>query len=128
VLAAFISANPQPLHYPARSSARFLRRFLFGWPMKLLIFGAKWCPVCRVLNESGILDRFIKAHPEVKMVKITLEDNAGNIIDKEGDKAFRQLNLKALPALVFLNGGRAASRHEGGITAAGLERLYKRAA
>jgi len=99
---------------------------------RLFVFSAEWCQVCKALERSGIIEKFASevwtpAKP-LRIERHILENKVGRIIDRRGDTLFKRFGLRALPALVFVDGANEVlAKHEGGITLAGLHKLYERA-
>ncbi len=92
--------------------------------MKLVLmkFGAKWCGGCQDLAKAKTLEKFAKAHPEVK-VELHDDTNAGS--DAWSDRA-DEMKVKELPTLVWLAGGEVLFRSTD-VSPEGIERQLKRA-
>src|SRR6202171_2077442 len=61
--------------------------------LRLIGFGAEWCPICKGLERSGILEKFAsevwRPLKPVKIERHTLEDRKQRIIDRHGDLLFK---------------------------------------
>lgn len=81
----------------------------------LLKFTASWCPPCKEMERSGLLESFVERHPEVKLQKVDVD-----AFPKKADT----FAIRAVPTLVFLGrGGEELSRGNPG-TMGGVERLF----
>jgi thiol-disulfide isomerase/thioredoxin len=81
----------------------------------LLKFTARWCPPCKEMERSRLLEAFVERHPEVELEKVD--------IDRDGARADAYA-IRAVPTLVILgaDGEELARGHPA--TAAGVERLF----
>jgi thioredoxin-like negative regulator of GroEL len=62
--------------------------------MKIIKFGAEWCPACKVLQP--ILESLIPANPSHEFL---FQD----IDTEEGSESAVKYNVKSLPTTIFLN-------------------------
>lgn len=61
--------------------------------IKMLKFGAKWCPGCRQLDARKLLEKFHKAH----FSELTMEQVD---VDKESDRADKY-SVEGIPVVIF---------------------------
>ena len=107
-----------------------------GTPV-VINFWATWCGPCRA--EIPAIDRFAKAHPEVQVVGISLDERASTravkktaerlgasyaILHDEDGRASRPYGVRSLPTTFVIDAeGNVQGRWVGGIDEAGLTRL-----
>lgn len=83
--------------------------------MELLDFYADWCGPCQMLKP--ILEDFEKAHPELKIKRINIDDEE-EVAEKYG--------VSGIPCLVFLKDGKEVAREVGVIPLKKLEKVYEK--
>lgn len=85
-------------------------------------WGASWCPGCQNLAKSHIIEKFARAHPEVKVEQHN--DTA------RGSQAWSDLadehGVKEIPVLVWKSGGEILFRSHD-VSPEGIERQLRRA-
>lgn len=81
----------------------------------LLKFTASWCPPCKEMERSRLLESFVERHPEVQLEKVD--------IDRQGERADAYA-IRAVPTLVILDGDGEELARGHPATAAGVERLF----
>lgn len=64
----------------------------------LVDFWAPWCGPCRM--QAPILEKFAEANPEVKVVKINVDDN---------QKLAMDFNITSIPSLIVFRNGEAVN-------------------
>lgn len=90
---------------PAKSPARYT----------LIKFTADWCPPCKAMKKSGVLEAFVERHPEVKLQEVD--------VDAHPRKA-ESYDIRAIPTLVILgHDGEELSRGNPA-TLGGVVRLF----
>ena len=79
-------------------------RSLHDWPGKSLVinFWATWCGPCRML--APILEELSGQHPELKIVKVDVDENR--------ELALRY-GIESIPTLLVFKGGQVADRSVG---------------
>lgn len=91
--------------------------------LKLMKFGAKWCSPCIDLAKSKTLEKFAKAHPDVKVEK---HDDVAVGTSKAWSDLADEHKVNSIPMLVWMAGGEVLFR-SGDVSPEGIERQYKRA-
>ena len=81
--------------------------------MELLDFYADWCGPCQMLKP--VVEDFEKAHPEVKVVRVNIDEDE-ELADKYG--------VSGIPCLVFLKDGEEIAREVGVLPLKKLEKIY----
>ena len=71
----------------------------------LVDFCAEWCIPCKQLGP--VLEDFAQAQPEVRMVKVNIDENSDLVARYE---------VKSIPSLLVIRGGQVTSRSIGVIT------------
>jgi len=84
------AGGEDPTPAPSRQDTRKARRDESS--VRLLLFTAGWCPACRQLERSGVIEKFSAAHPQVSIERVD--------IDKEGARA-SQYGIRAIPTVVM---------------------------
>lgn len=80
--------------------------------MELLDFYADWCGPCQMLKP--VLEDFEKAHPEVKIRKINIDDEE-ELAEKYG--------VSGIPCLVLIKDGKELKREVGVLSPKKLEKM-----
>lgn len=80
--------------------------------MELLDFYADWCGPCQMLKP--VLENFEKAHPEVKIRKINIDDEE-ELAEKYG--------VSGIPCLVLIKDGKELKREVGVLSPKKLEKM-----
>ncbi len=80
--------------------------------MELLDFYADWCGPCQMLKP--VLENFEKAHPEVKIRKINIDDEE-ELAEKYG--------VSGIPCLVLIKDGKEIKREVGVLSPKKLEKM-----
>lgn len=80
----------------------------------LVDFWAPWCGPCRM--QAPILEKFAEANPEVKVVKINVDDNQKLAID---------FNITSIPSLIVFRNGEAVNCAVGLQSKGALEDLVR---
>lgn len=88
----------------------------------LMKFGARWCGPCQDLAEAKTLEKFAKAHPEVRVEKHD-DTNAGSA---KWEALTDEYKVKNIPVLIWVAGGEVLFRSED-VSPAGIERQLARA-
>ena len=78
----------------------------------LVDFYAEWCGPCKAL--SPVLEEFARETPNVKIVKINVDENY---------ELAARYNIKSIPSLLVFKDSDLAARHMGLADKAGLKRL-----
>jgi thiol-disulfide isomerase/thioredoxin len=82
--------------------------------VRMLVFTASWCPACRQLERSGILEKFSAAHPQVDVERVD--------IDEQEERA-RKYGIRGIPTVVLTDPeGRVLARPR---TAGSLQELQR---
>ena len=87
------------------TSATFDERVLKCEKPVLVDFYGEWCGPCKKLGP--VLEEFAKEHPEFRVVKVNVDENS--------DLAARY-EVKAMPSLLAIHGGKVMSRSLGVVT------------
>jgi thioredoxin len=87
------------------STATFEEQVLKCEKTVLVDFCAEWCIPCKQLGP--VLEDFAQAHPEVRMVKVNIDENSDLVARYE---------VKSIPSLLVIRGGQVTSRSTGVIT------------
>ena len=77
-------------------------------------FWAPWCGPCRM--QAPVLDKFAEANPEVKVVKINVDDN---------QELAMQFKITSIPSLIVFKNGVAVNCTVGLQSKGALEELVK---
>ena len=85
-------------------------------PLAVLYFSAPWCGPCK--NLKPIIEAYEQAHPELKFVKIN--------IDEQPDLS-TLYHIRAVPTLIVLRDGAEAARKIGSMSASQLNELIDNA-
>ena len=80
--------------------------------MEVLDFYADWCGPCQMLKP--VLEDFEKAHPEVKIRKINIDDEE-ELAEKYG--------VSGIPCLVLIKDGKELKREVGVLSPKKLEKM-----
>lgn len=96
-------AGESPLEHV--SAANFAERVLKCDKPVLVDFYAEWCGPCKKLGP--VLDDFAKEHPEVRVVKVNVDENK--------DLAGRY-DVRAMPSLLAIRDGKVLTRTIGVVT------------
>ena len=96
------------------STATFAERVLKCEKTVLVDFYAEWCGPCKRLGP--ILEDFAAAHPEVRVVKVN--------VDEISDLAARY-GVKAMPTLLVMHRGQVAAQSTGVVTKEYLAEMTK---
>ncbi|MBQ7883583.1 MAG: thioredoxin [Phascolarctobacterium sp.] len=80
----------------------------------LVDFWAPWCGPCRM--QAPILEKFAEANPEVKVVKINVDDN---------QKLAMDFNITSIPSLIVFRNGEAVNCAVGLQSKGALEDLVR---
>ncbi|MBQ8418063.1 MAG: thioredoxin [Phascolarctobacterium sp.] len=80
----------------------------------LVDFWAPWCGPCRM--QAPVLEKFAEANPEVKVVKINVDDN---------QKLAMDFNITSIPSLIVFKNGEAVNCAVGLQSKGALEDLVK---
>lgn len=80
--------------------------------MELLDFYADWCGPCQMLKP--VLENFERAHPEVKIRKINIDDEE-ELAEKYG--------VSGIPCLVLIKDGKEIKREVGVLSPKKLEKM-----
>ena len=78
----------------------------------LVDFYADWCGPCKML--APLLEQFAQEHPQVKVCKINVDDQADLAMDYD---------VRSIPTLVVFKDGKEANRSVGLISKSQLENL-----
>ena len=89
--------------------------------VRLLLFRADWCPACRHLDRSGVINQFAARHDDVPVVRVD--------IDREDAQA-RRYGINSIPTVVLVDSNgdelaRPAARSLESLERA-IERIRKR--
>jgi thioredoxin 1 len=87
------------------TAATFDERVLKCEQTVLVDFYAEWCGPCKQLGP--VLEEFAKDHPEIRVVKVNVDDNS--------DLAARY-EVTRMPSLLVFRGGKVTSRNVGVFT------------
>ncbi len=85
-------------------------------------FGAKWCGPCTEMAKARTLEKFAKAHPEIKVEK---HDDTVNGSDAWNELAAEH-GVKHMPTLVWMSGNKILFRSSD-VSAEGIEKQLLRA-
>lgn len=88
----------------------------------LMKFGAEWCGPCVALAKRGTLEKFQKAHPDVRVEVHDDNETGSSAWERLSDK----WNVKSIPVLIWLARGEELFRSSD-VTAAGIEKQYQQA-
>lgn len=77
-------------------------------------FWAPWCGPCRM--QGPVLEKFAEANPDVKVVKINVDDNQELAI---------QFKIMSIPSMIVFKNGEAVNCAVGLQSKAALEELVK---
>ncbi len=91
--------------------------------LTLIKFGAKYCGPCVDLAKAKTLEKFARAHPEIRVEKH--DDNEAGTSQKWSDLA-DEYKIKEIPTLVWIAGGEVLFRSSD-VSADGIEKQLKRA-
>lgn len=97
--------------------------------LRLVKFGAAYCPPCRHMDRAKTLEKFVERHPNVVLKKLDVADENGHVppgsaFDEANQIAYKR-KVVSIPTLIFETpDGKELVRHVGSITARNLERLY----
>lgn len=80
--------------------------------MELLDFYADWCGPCQMLKP--VLEDFEKAHPEVKIRKINIDDE---------EELAEKYEVSGIPCLVLIKDGKEIKREVGVLSPKKLEKM-----
>ena len=83
-----VQSTPQERSKPRSSGSRR------EGSVRLLLFSAGWCPACRRLEASGVLERFASKHPDVPVERVD--------VDSQGQRA-AQYGIRAIPTVVLVD-------------------------
>lgn len=89
--------------------------------LRLIKFGADYCPPCQQMKKRGTLEAFEKEHADVQVVQVDIESKKGGTLADE-------YGVRAIPVLVFEKDGVELARSEGAVNARELDKLYEKAA
>lgn len=78
----------------------------------LVDFYADWCGPCKML--APLLEQFAQEHPQVKVCKINVDDQADLAMDYD---------VRSIPTLVVFKDGKEANRSVGLISKSQLQNL-----
>lgn len=97
--------------------------------VRLIKFGGLSCHVCIAMDQARTLEKFIERHPEVRLLKLDVNDKEGDSPDgSDFEKNFKlsdALGVEVLPTLIFeVKGGGELLRFEGAATLKELEESY----
>ena len=84
------------------TTATFDERVLKCDKTVLVDFYAEWCGPCKQLGP--LLEEFSHEHPEVRVVKVNVDDNAA---------LTRRYGVSAMPTLLVIRGGQEKDRSVG---------------
>lgn len=88
--------------------------------LKVIKFGAPWCPACRTMDYSRSLEKLARAHPD----DLTVEKVD---CDRDGAKA-DAYKVKEMPTIVIEDwAGVEVARKKDALDLAGLEKLLRKA-
>ena len=87
------------------SSATFDERVLKCEKPVLVDFYAEWCGPCKKLGP--VLDDFAQEHPDIRVVKVNIDENP---------ELASRYEVKSIPCLLAIRGGRVTSRSTGPVT------------
>lgn len=90
--------------------------------LKLLKFGAVWCPGCVQLERRGTLEKFAEKHPDVS---VQVHDDTEKGSQRYSDLADKW-SVKSIPLLIWTHDGEELLRSYD-VSAAGIEEQYKKA-
>ncbi len=96
------------------SSATFGERVLKCEKPVLVDFYAEWCGPCKQLGP--VLEDFALAHPEVRVVKVDVDENRDLVA---------RYQVQKMPTLLVIRGGQVTSRNVGVFTKEYLAELTK---
>lgn len=77
-------------------------------------FWAPWCGPCRM--QGPVLEKFTEANPDVKVVKINVDDN---------QELAMQFKIMSIPSMIVFKNGEAVNCAVGLQSKAALEELVK---
>ena len=77
-------------------------------------FWAPWCGPCRM--QGPVLEKFAEANPDVKVVKINVDDN---------QELAMQFKIMSIPSIIVFKNGEAVNCAVGLQSKAALEELVK---
>ena len=77
-------------------------------------FWAPWCGPCRM--QGPVLEKFVEANPDVKVVKINVDDN---------QELAMQFKIMSIPSMIVFKNGEAVNCAVGLQSKAALEELVK---
>ena len=77
-------------------------------------FWATWCGPCRM--QGPVLEKFAEANPDVKVVKINVDDN---------QELAMQFKIMSIPSMIVFKNGEAVNCAVGLQSKAALEELVK---
>lgn len=83
--------------------------------MKIELYTAAWCPPCKVIKKSGMLDKFKEKHPDIEVESIDVDSEDGSL-------RAQKLGIKSIPTFVFYKGG-SVTKASGLITLEALEKF-----
>lgn len=92
----------------------FAKEVLEAKETVLVDFWAPWCGPCRM--QAPILEKFAEANPEIKVVKINVDDNQQLAMD---------YNISSIPSLLVFKNGEAVNCAVGLQSKGALEDLVK---
>ena len=78
----------------------------------LVDFFATWCGPCKML--APVLEEVQKNHPEVKIVKVDVDENPS---------LAQEYGVMSIPTLVYIKDGKTVSVNVGGRSKSGVEAL-----
>jgi thiol-disulfide isomerase/thioredoxin len=92
--------------------------------LTLMKVGAGWCGPCQAMAKRGTLEKFAKAHPEVK-VEVHDDTEAGG--SRRWEAFADKWQIKSVPTLIWLARGEELLRSND-VTMDAIEKQFKRAA
>ena len=94
--------------------ANFSAEVLEAKETVLVDFWAPWCGPCRM--QAPVLEKFAEANPDVKVVKINVDDN---------QELAMQFKIMSIPSMIVFKNGEAVNCAVGLQSKAALEELVK---